>query len=353
MNLAKILLFPFSWLYGGITWLRNKMFDAKVMPSTKFDFPIISIGNLSMGGTGKTPHIEYLIKLLKDDLKLGTISRGYGRKTKGYRLVEVNNTPQEVGDEPLQMKQKFPEVAVAVGERRALAIPELLGDKPETEVILLDDAFQHRAVKAGFSILLTDFNQLFIYDHVVPAGGLREFRPGYKRADIIIVTKCPPNLPEKSRQKIEKNIRPREGQIVVFSYVGYGEITNVSDKLVLPDSQCLNTDIILVTGIAKPAPLLQRCEHLFKSVKHLKYGDHHSFTDADIEKIRAAYHNLAGENKVILTTEKDSVRLADKNLTELPVYYLPIEVKFFKNDKKVFDDMIVKYIRSEKQKQDE
>lgn len=353
MNLAKILLFPFSWLYGGITWLRNKLFDAKVMPSTKFDFPVVSIGNLTMGGTGKTPHIEYLINLLKADYKLGTVSRGYGRRTRGYKLVEVTNTSLEVGDEPLQIKKKFPDVNVCVGERRALAIPELLADKPETEVILLDDAFQHRAVQAGFNILLTDFNQLFIYDYVVPAGSLREFRPGYKRAEIIVVTKCPPHLPEKSRQKIETNIRPREGQKVVFSYVGYGDIVSVNDKSVLPDSQCLNTDIILVTGIAKPLPLLERCEHLFNSVKHLKYGDHHSYTKQDIENIKAEYNNLNSTNKVILTTEKDSVRLADKNLNDIPVYYMPIEVRFFKDDKKVFDEMIVEYIRNEKQKQDD
>ena len=208
LNYLKILLYPFSLLYGLVMWTRNRLYDNKVLNAVEFDLPVIAVGNLSVGGTGKTPHVEYLIRLLKDRFHIATLSRGYNRRTKGYLLADENSTASQLGDEPMQFHQKYPDISVCVGEERMLAIPQLLMERPDTQTILLDDAFQHRSVKPGMNIMITDYSRRFTKDHVVPFGRLREGRKGYERANCIIVSKCPPHLSETEKNAIRQEINP-------------------------------------------------------------------------------------------------------------------------------------------------
>lgn len=308
--------------------------------------PLINVGNLSVGGTGKSPMIEYLVRLLQQDYKLGIISRGYKRKTKGYTLANEHSTSLEIGDEPLQFHIKFPKVAVAVGEERLVAIPQLLHDRPDTAVILLDDAFQHRAIHAGLNILLTDYNNLFTRDFYLPAGDLRDLKSSYKRADIIIVTKCPFDLTEDDKQQLIKEIKPLAHQQVFFTAIEYGLPCNLLDTQqhrVIDD----RTEVLLVTGIANPLPLKHYLAEQSDAYHMMHFADHHIFTIDDLDDIVKKYEQMQSTEKIIITTEKDAMRLMKfaSRLADLPVYMIPIEHRFLFGEDEVFGQLVKDFIK--------
>lgn len=332
MKLLRILLFPIVPIYYAITWLRNLFYDLGWKKSTSFSFPVICVGNLSTGGTGKTPMIEYLIKLLKSDYKLATLSRGYGRNTKGFRLGNEFETAETMGDEPFQFYSKFKhDIAVAVDGDRVHGIHKLV-EKITPQVVLLDDAFQHRKVSAGLNILLTPFNDLYVNDFVLPTGNLREPKKGAKRANIIVVTKCPNNLSEAERKHVIGLLNPEKHQQVFFSYITYSE--KVFSKTA---SRSLNsfTEFILVTGIANPKPLLNVLDGKGLNYQHKSFKDHHVFSANDIASI------LTG-NKLILTTEKDYMRLLHFEQLQGRLFYLPIEIDFY--EKTNFNNVVKKFV---------
>ena len=349
LNLLKyfrILLFPFSILYGSAIHLRNYLFDKNLIKSVSFDLPVISVGNLSSGGTGKSPMVEYLLALLKHRYKLATLSRGYKRKTKGFLLANAATTALETGDEPMQFYQKFPEVTVAVGEKRILAVPQLLQGRPETEVIILDDAFQHRSIKPGLNILLTNFNNLFTRDFFLPAGNLRDQQSSYKRADIVIVTKCPPDLSEEKKNKIEKEIKPLPRQEIFFTAIEYGNLYHIATnqkKTITP-----NDEVLLICGIADPAPLKNYISQKAKINQVMSFPDHHIFSDSDIEQIRTNFANINNERKLIITTEKDAVKLIKfkEKISEIPLFVLPVKHQFLFEEGTRFDEIITTFIET-------
>ncbi|HRP91165.1 MAG TPA: tetraacyldisaccharide 4'-kinase [Edaphocola sp.] len=347
-HILKLLLYPLSILYGIGVWLRNKAYNNNWYSSIEFDTAVIAVGNLSTGGTGKSPHIEYLIRLLQYEYKIGTQSRGYKRRSHGFLLGGLDSTAYDLGDEPMQFKLKFPEVAVSVCEDRMTGIPELLAKRPDVEVVLLDDAFQHRSVKAGLNILITDFNQPFYKDFILPFGNLREQRSSYKRADAIIVSKCPADIEEQQMQTIIHQIQPLPEQKIFFSKIKYGNVLDFFSRVAVPWSNL--GKVVLVCGIANPAPMLEYVKQRVGDVHLLKYADHHYFTSYNMEEIKQTCENWKNEKPVILTTEKDAVRLALKKEQllewEIQVYVLPIEIEFIK-DKDVFDDMVKTYVQSE------
>lgn len=320
--LLRVLLFPFAVLYDAITRVRNRLYDQGMKPSTSFDIPIISVGNLAVGGTGKTPMIEYLIRLLQPRLAVATLSRGYGRKTAGLRIAGPTDTPDTLGDEPYQVHKKFPGVTVAVGEDRVYAVPALLDQSPETKVILLDDAFQHRRIKAGFQILLTEFARPFYRDFLLPAGRLRESRKGAARADVVVVTKCPPSLDPKEEDRIRTAIGKYTKSRVYFSTIRYGQPIPFGGHDVP-----LRRKLLLVTGIANAEPLMAYLATEFEIVRHVDHGDHHRYTMKDLEQLRT----MVSADVSVLTTEKDMVKLdslAQSAEYRLPLFYLPMEMGF-------------------------
>ena len=341
MFLIKILLSPFSFLYLFITSFRNHLYNIGYTRSFKFDTKVIAVGNLTVGGTGKTPHIEYLIRLLKDSYKIATLSRGYGRKTKGILIADAKANANSLGDEPMQFYKKFsPDVIVAVGEERALAIPTILFEKPDTQVILLDDAYQHRKVTPDVNILLTDYNRPFYRDSILPGGRLRESRNGAKRANTIIVSKCPDNLTEQEKEEITRQIKKYSNTVpIFFTGIIYKEPFPVFDKKV--DSI---KKVILFSGIAKAGGLKAEVESNYELLKFFEYSDHHDYSASDLKKMADYYSSEKQEGLVVLTTEKDMVKIIshpDKSIIEnLPLYYLPIEI-FFLKDKEKFDNLIL------------
>jgi len=353
MKLLRIvLLFPIAGIYWLITTARNILFNTGILPSEMFDKPIICIGNLSTGGTGKTPHTEYLIKQLKDKFNIAVLSRGYRRKTKNFILATAQSTAQEIGDEPRQMKQKFPEVTVAVDADRRNGVKEILKMAPATDLILLDDAFQHRYVKPDFSILLTDLKNIYTKDFILPAGNLRESRRGMNRAKYIIVTKCPDNFNDLDRQKVIDSIRLKKHQQIFFTSYQYKKVINLwDDKKTFEPIELIDdkTDVLLITGIAKPKPIVKYLQQFTHNIKHISFSDHHDFSEKDLEKITDAYANLENEKRIILTTEKDAQRLSvimKKSLDK--IYYLPIEVIFTDNNEEIFINQIIKHVSSNK-----
>lgn len=341
----RYILFPFSILYGGAVRLRNKLFDKKILRSSEFNFPVICIGNLAVGGTGKTPMTEYLIRLLRSKYKVATLSRGYKRKTKGFAIANDQTTAIEIGDEPMQLHLKFPEVTVAVDEERVVGIPLILQAHPETGVILLDDAFQHREVKAGLNILLTDYNNLFTRDILLPAGDLRDTRQSSRRADLIVVTKCKPFLDETERQKIISEIRPHQDQKVFFTKIKYDAPYHLFTKEVLnldPEN-----DVLLICGIANPEPLKEVLTQYVASYEILNYRDHHIFTTDDLKDILKQFNKLSSQKKIILTTEKDGVRLAkfEKELESLPIYVFPMSHYFLFGEEQDFENRILDFVQ--------
>jgi tetraacyldisaccharide 4'-kinase len=342
----RYLLFPLSLIYGSIIWLRNWLFDKNILKSASFNFPIICVGNIAVGGTGKTPMVEYLIRLLQKDFKAATLSRGYKRKTKGFAIADTNTTALEIGDEPMQFHNKFPNVAVAVGEERLVAIPQLLQAKPGTNVIILDDAFQHRPVKAGLNIVLTAYNNLFTRDIILPSGDLRDVKASMKRADIIVVTKCKTDLTLAEKNNITKEIKPLPHQTVFFTAIRYTKPCHLfNNRETVINS---NTNVLLVCGIANPNPLKMFLAEQAHSYDMLRYADHHIFNSDDLADIKKHFEKIQASNKIILTTEKDATRLvkfADE-LKDYPVYVLPIEHAFLFGEGEGFDKLVVDYLLS-------
>ncbi|MDB5120580.1 MAG: tetraacyldisaccharide 4-kinase [Sphingobacteriales bacterium] len=346
MFLVRSLLFPFSFIYGLVVILRNCAYDIELFRSRKFKIPVISIGNLTVGGAGKTPMTEYLVNLLKNEFDLATLSRGYGRKTKGFIVVTANSTSIEVGDEPRQFKQKFPDVTVSVCEDRCEGIKRL---SYENELIILDDAYQHRAVKPGLSLLLYDYTQMFRWQWFLPTGNLREPLYGRKRAQVIVVSKTPCRIDELQKQKILKKINPYPHQKVFFSCFNYKSLISINHPLRIRkiDSISSNTKVLLLTGIANPKPLLQELNKYTQLIEHHKYPDHHNFSEKNIIKLVSDFRGYTNEDKLVITTEKDLQRLktrAIKDLIEgIDIYYLPVEVKIHEPDEDRFIELIKDY----------
>lgn len=334
MKLLRYLLFPIVPIYFFVTWLRNKLYDFGIKKSTSYNFPVICVGNLSVGGTGKTPMIEYLIRLLKSEHHIATLSRGYKRQTEGFFIADKNATALSMGDEPFQFYQKFEDIIVSVDGNRVHGISELMALPKPPEIILLDDAFQHRRVKAGFNILLTSFDDLYTDDILLPTGNLREPRVGSKRADVIVVTKCPENLSEEKKREIKRKINPLENQEVFFGHIAYSQ--SIKNNVAKIDLDTLKSQpFSLVTGIANPKPLVGHLKSMGLQFEHLKFKDHHDFSESDINSLK--------KKKLILTTEKDLVRLQPHFTKEEGLYYLPIEMKI--DRQKQFDVLISKFVK--------
>ena len=342
----RYLLLPLSFLYSIILRVRNKLFDLNWLKYTSFNFPIICIGNLAVGGTGKTPMVEYLLRLLKNNYSVATLSRGYKRKTIGFGIANDGTTALDIGDEPMQFHLKFPDVIVSVGEERLAAIPQLLHDRPETKVIILDDAFQHRQVKAGLNFLLTEYAKLYTRDFVLPAGDLRDCKQSAERSEIIIVTKCKHNLDEVEKKLIIKELKIKNNQQVFFTSITYTEPYHLFTKLTTDITQ--SSDILLVCGIANPKPLKDYLTSHVNTYDMLRYPDHHIFNIADLEEIKKQFKKIQSENKIILTTEKDGVRLTkfENELKDFPLYVLPIEHAFMFNEGEQFNKIVIDFIDS-------
>ncbi|GFD96436.1 tetraacyldisaccharide 4'-kinase [Tenacibaculum singaporense] len=340
MKLLRFLLFPFAVLYDVITRVRNWFFNVGILKSTSFDIPVIAVGNLSVGGTGKSPQIEYLIRLLKDDYNTAVLSRGYKRKTEGFQLVNDKHTAEDVGDEPLQFYKKFKkDVTIAVDADRTNGIQQLLQHKNPPEVVLLDDAYQHRKVTASSYILLTKYNDLFVDDFVLPTGNLRESRRGAKRAKVIVVTKCPKNLSKTEQEKIVRKLNPKPYQKVFFTTIAYDENLKGTKELTIDDLQ--DKEVLLVTGIANPTPLLNFLKEKEVSYKHLNFPDHHNFTQQDILKIEKIFNELPSKQKIMLTTEKDYMRLEGKVDS---LNYISIKSHFIREEK-AFNSLMLDEIK--------
>ncbi|QDO93747.1 tetraacyldisaccharide 4'-kinase [Formosa sediminum] len=315
MKLLRYVFFPVMPLYYGITWLRNKLYDVGILQSTSYNFPVICVGNLSVGGTGKTPMIEYLIRLLKDEFTVATLSRGYKRSSEGFQLGQDGVTAAILGDEPFQFYSKFKtEIAVAVDANRRAGIHQLMQLQPKPGVVLLDDAYQHRKVNAGFNILLTTYSNLYSSDIVLPTGNLREPRSGSKRAQTIVVTKCPESLSDLEKQNIIKALNPEPHQQVFFSRIKYADYV-VSKRTTIPLEQV--PKFTLVTGIANPKPLIYFLKTQGLDFEHLNFKDHHDFTPDELEIFK--------QKPFIITTEKDFMRLRQYEYLNNTLFYLSIE----------------------------
>ncbi|CAA9194955.1 tetraacyldisaccharide 4'-kinase [Flavobacterium collinsii] len=336
MNVLRKILFPFAILYGLITSVRNFLFDKGILKSTSFDIPVIAVGNLSVGGTGKTPQIEYLIRLLSDRYKVATLSRGYKRKSEGYVLASETSNAEILGDEPFQFYQKFQNIQVAVDANRRNGITQLLSQTEKPQVILLDDAYQHRKVKAGFYILLSSFDDLYADDFMLPTGNLRESRSGAKRADIVVITKCPKELSEQKQEEIRLKLKLKCSQQLYFTFIDYDDfIYGIDEKMAV--SIVKSESKLLLAGIAKPSPFFDYLKN--EKDECLTFPDHHHFSDADLETIQ----NKA-QNKRVITTEKDYVRLKDSKLIS-GLYYLPIKSTFIKHQQN-FDTTVLEYVKT-------
>ncbi|RUT73539.1 tetraacyldisaccharide 4'-kinase [Ancylomarina longa] len=351
----KILLIPFSFLYGLVVALRNLLFDFNILSVSEFKIPIISVGNITVGGTGKTPHIEYLITLLKDDYKIATLSRGYKRKSKGFIIADQNTNSSQIGDEPAQIKKKFPEIIVSVDRKRVNGVKNLLSSEHGNELnaVLLDDAYQHRYLKPGLSILLIDYNHPITRDFILPFGRLRESANEKDRANIIIVSKSPKKTTPIDRRIFVKELDLLPYQTLYFSCLDYGNLQSVFKKdavnLTNVDWEKDNFSILLVTGIANPQPLKEYLDDFSDIIEEIQFPDHYSFTQKDINLIREKFDNLEGENKIIITTEKDAMRLHDMQIeTDIirkNLFFVPLRIKFMNEDKSLFDNQILNYVR--------
>lgn len=346
LKYLRLFLFPFALLYGMVVMLRNKLYDWGIFKSVKFELPVICIGNVVVGGAGKTPTTEYLVRLLAD-YKIAILSRGYGRKTKGFLLADANATATTIGDEPMQYYQKFPNVTVAVCEDRVKGINHL---KDRHDVILLDDAFQHRAVKAGFNILLFDFASFIHWQFLLPMGNLREPFSAYKRANALLVTKAPATLNEELKAAVRKGFNLHKEQTLSFSFIKYGELVPLFDGKA--QELTPSTTIFLLTGIANPTPLKKHLAHFSPAIESFEFPDHYKFSSEDIKKLIKAFNEHSSTEKIIITTEKDSQRLLEDNLKDLllnlPIFYLPIQIDLATTDKQTFDKNILDYVASHK-----
>ncbi len=348
----KILLQPIAFIYGLITLLRNRLYDGHFLKVTKFDVHTIGVGNLSVGGAGKTPLVEYLIRLLRqEEPKLATLSRGYKRKTSGFLLANENSTADDIGDEPLIYKYKY-HVQVAVDANRVNGVKKLIALQDNApKIILLDDVFQHRAIRCGLNIVVSDYNNLYFKDTMLPAGTLREFKSGIVRADLIIITKTPDRTSPVEIRNILKDVNPKAHQQVFFSYLQYGDlysITNANEKIdTLND--LFRFRVISFAGIANAQPMVNYLKEYAADVKHLQFNDHHEFSIKDLEDIERYYNSFEGGNKILVTTEKDFMRLKSNlvwNIAQrMNIYILPVEMTF-KDKEEEFNQVILKYVRA-------
>ncbi|MEO0552870.1 MAG: tetraacyldisaccharide 4'-kinase [Bacteroidota bacterium] len=334
MHFLVILLFPFTLLYDLITRFRNHLYNIGYKRSFSFETNVISVGNLTVGGTGKTPMVEYIIRALQEKFKLATLSRGYGRKTKGFRIGGHDDTARTIGDEPFQILKKFSDVNVIVCEDRALAIPFILSEKPDTEVILLDDAYQHRSVKPDLNILLTDFNLPFYNDFILPSGRLRESRLGAKRADIIVITKCPDSISESQQKRIIDEVHKYNSEAeIFFTGIRYGDFKSFGTDDQLKDK------LIAFSGIAKPDLFVNYLKSHYNLTEHIGFKDHYEYTQKDVSKLV----NKLDTGSSLVTTEKDMVKLIKPEFEDLikgaSLFYLPIEAYFIKDGKR-FDTLV-------------
>lgn len=346
----RFLLRPLSCLYGMGVRFRNMLFDEGIWKEESFDVPVICVGNLAVGGTGKTPHIEYLIRLLKDKYRVAVVSRGYKRLTKGFVLAEMGHSYNDIGDEPFQIKHKFPKVAVAVDANRCEAI-RLLMNLPKNkrpEVILLDDAFQHRYVQPSYSLLLTDYHRMYCKDSLLPAGCLREHRSGAQRADMVVVTKAPLSMKPIDYRIAEDDLYLQAHQSLFFTYIKYGELQPLFPGKAISFSKGIAYTVLAVSGIASPAPFHEELKKRAKAVRVLDFPDHHDFNEKDICRINDEFNSIRAKDKLIVMTEKDAVRLmANKGLKKEMVpycFYLPIQIAFLQEREEEFDKIICKHI---------
>jgi tetraacyldisaccharide 4'-kinase len=352
-----ILLFPISLLYWLFTLLRNKSYDLGLIKTHKFNVAVIAVGNLSTGGTGKTPVVEYLTELLlKQNLNVAVLSRGYKRNTKGYKLVTAEMLAKDVGDEPYQIKRKLDDAYVAVCEKRVVGIKKLMVSVPDLDVIILDDAFQHRSVAPGLNILLSDYYKPFYKDWILPSGNLREAGANMKRADIMVVTKSPENISNDKINEIEHRIAPTNLQKLYFSHIIYGKLKSFNPYPDLDFIELNSSDysVLLFAGISNPDPLLNYLKPKFREIFCMKFADHHNFTINDFEKINKQYRDIFNRNKIVITTEKDIARIENTAIEHLfntmPLYYIPIKVSFHNNENEdniSFNTKILNYVRKD------
>ncbi|HLN56077.1 MAG TPA: tetraacyldisaccharide 4'-kinase [Bacteroidales bacterium] len=350
------LLYPFSLIYGMVTGIRNFLYDAEVFRSKEFPIPVICIGNITMGGTGKTPHTEYLAGLLSKEFRVAVLSRGYKRKSTDFRIVKPDSAITDSGDEPLQIASKFPNVVVAVERDRVKGVKKISELYPDTDVIILDDGFQHRALKPGFSVLLSDFSRPLPEDHLLPYGSLRESRNNIRRADVILITKTPPDISPIGRRLVVTNAGKLPYQNLYFTAIKYLKpkpvFDNAENRYDLEWNSFSANGAVLVTGIANTSPLEEHIKRFFSTVVHLGFSDHHDFTNDDLSRISGAWNELKTPVRYIITTEKDAMRL--RNFTDLPedikaaFYYIPIGIEFLNNDKNEFEKLIIDYVRRNK-----
>ena len=355
-NNLNILLYPFSLLYGLVTFIRNLLFDYNIIKSHEFPIPIISVGNITAGGTGKTPHVEYLVKLLKDEFKVAVLSRGYKRRTGHFILAGPDSGVQDIGDEPVQIKQKFPDVHVAVDRKRVNGVQQLMTKIPDLDVVLLDDAYQHRRIKPGLSILLIDFHRPIMEDRLLPVGRLREKAYGRCRANIILVTKCPDRLKPIERRLIVKDLTLYAFQHLYFTRLGYKDPVPVfmdpRPEISLSEIKASSPAILMVTGIANPRIFKRHLRSISTRIREMIFPDHHSFSQRDIIQILHAYNNMEGKDRFIFTTEKDAMRLRKFSNIDLKIksrmFYIPIEIEFLNEDTENFNNQILKYVKNNK-----
>jgi tetraacyldisaccharide 4'-kinase len=353
VTLRKILLFPLAVIYGLITSFRNLLYNWKILKSKSFDVHTICVGNLAVGGTGKTPHVEHLIRLLKDQFGIATLSRGYKRKTNGFFIADENSTALDIGDEPLQYKSKHPDLVVSVDANRPNGVKHLLALEHPPKVILLDDAFQHRALKCELNIVVSEYTNIYLKDCMLPAGNLRESKKGIKRADIIIISKVPDRVNAVDIRNLIKDIKPLSHQKLFFTWLKYGELKgfNNPEETVNTLDDLFRYRVVVFTGIGNPEPMVTYLKEYSASVKHIQYPDHHTFTLQNIADIRAALDGIEGGNKIVVTTEKDAMRLKGTDLQDivntLPLFILPIEVDF-KDKEQEFNETIINYVRTNK-----
>jgi len=348
-TLAHIILFPFSLLYGLAVQIRNFLYDKKWLKSEKIDIPTICIGNLTVGGTGKTPHAEFVLSILQNDWKTAMLSRGYKRKTNGFRLANELSDALEIGDEPFQIHRKFPKTLVAVDEKRVRGANELLRICPDLDVIVLDDAFQHRQIASGFSILLTDYSRLYTRDFYLPSGRLRDSKKESKRADVIIVTKCPKNISKAEILEIQLEINPNENQTLFFSAYEYKNLQPVFPEKAEKTVE-LNADfgILILAGIVSPQAIAEHLKQYTTQIETLFFPDHHNFSKKDIALLQKKFNSLNAKEKLIVVTEKDAARLLSIDYPDelkSATFALPIEVKILNKNSTIFTEKIQDYVR--------
>ena len=342
-------LLPFSLVYGFIIWCRNWLFDVSILKSKSYFTPTINVGNIAVGGTGKTPHIEYLINLLSNDYKVATLSRGYKRKTKGFLIADPKHSFEDIGDEPKQLKYQFKDVIVTVDGNRQRGIEQLEKLEEKPDLILLDDAFQHRYVRPGVNILLTDYSKPYWEDKILPAGDLRDSSEQVRRADIVIVSKSPVLITAMRKRIILRNLNLFPYQNLFFTTIVYGDLICITKQANYIKE---DTAVLMLTGIANPKHLETHLLRNYKSVISLEFPDHHSFTERDFVNVIEQYNLISSENKIIVTTLKDAVRLKDnRNFTkfsEIPMFYQSMKIEFLEGEKEEFNKLILKYVRNAK-----